>query len=141
MSSTAIKNRQEQKYQAIMLDSIRVDSVLDFDLYLQIGGQLILYRSANLSFNDRSRQKLMDNRVDKLYISISNRQNYQKYIEKNLPIILEDPNVEESNVPSRIRVDIRHRSVARVGRKRKRHLRGYLYGHPTERPNRYHVEI
>ena len=100
MTSTAIKNRQEQKYQAIMLDSIRVDSVLDFDLYLQIGGQLILYRSANLSFNDRSRQKLLDNSVDRLYISIDNREKYQQYIEKNLPLILDDPTIDESKKAS-----------------------------------------
>jgi hypothetical protein len=32
MSSTAIKNRTEQKFVPIYLDSLRVDSVLDFDL-------------------------------------------------------------------------------------------------------------
>ena len=90
MQSTALKNRQEQKYQPIILDSIRVDSVLDFDLYIQIGGQLVLYRSANLSFTDKTRQKLIENNVDRLYIAFESRKKYQLYIEKNLPRILDD---------------------------------------------------
>lgn len=100
MESTAIKNRLEQRYQPIILDSIRVDSVLDFDLYIQVGGQLVLYRSANLSFTDRTRQKLIENNVDRLYISFENRKKYQLYIERNLPRILEDPNITESKKAS-----------------------------------------
>lgn len=94
-ASIAIKRRTELKYQPIYLDSIRVDSVLDFDLYLKVGGQLVLYRSENLAFTDKTRQKLIANSVDRLYISIDNRPNYQRYIEKNLPQILDDPAIPE----------------------------------------------
>jgi len=100
MQSTALKNRQEQKYQPIILDSIRVDSVLDFDLYIQIGGQLVLYRSANLSFTDKTRQKLIENNVDRLYIAFESRKKYQLYIEKNLPRILDDPTIDEAKKAS-----------------------------------------
>lgn len=79
----------------IFLDSIRVDSVLDFDLYIKIDNTLVLYRSADLPFTDRTRQKLMDNKVERLFITGENKPKYQRYIEKNLSRILTDPNIEE----------------------------------------------
>ena len=90
MSSTAIKNRTEQKFMPIYLDSLRVDSVLDFDLYLRVNSQLVLYRSPNLAFTERTRQKLLENHIDRLYVPFENRARYQHYIEKNLDKILAD---------------------------------------------------
>jgi putative nucleotidyltransferase with HDIG domain len=95
MVTTAIRNRSEQKYMPIYLDSIRVDSVLDFDLYININNQLVLYRSANLAFTERTRAKLLENKVDRLYITNENRRKYQVYIEKNLDKILADPTISE----------------------------------------------
>jgi putative nucleotidyltransferase with HDIG domain len=96
MSSTAIKNRTEQKFMPIYLESIRVDSVLDFDLYINVNGQLVLYRSANLAFTDRTLRKLLENRIDRLYVAFENKRSYQRYIEKNLDKILADPKIEET---------------------------------------------
>jgi len=79
----------------IYLESIRLDSVLDFDLYIQVNNQLVLYRSANLPFTDRTLHKLVDNRIDRLHIAFENKGKYQQYIEKNLDKILTDPKVEE----------------------------------------------
>jgi len=95
MSSTAIKNRSEQKFMPIYLESLRLDSVLDFDLYIKVNNQLVLYRSENLPFTDRTLRKLVDNRLDRLYIAFDNKRNYQRYIEKNLDKILADPKVQE----------------------------------------------
>jgi HD-GYP domain-containing protein (c-di-GMP phosphodiesterase class II) len=95
MSSTAIRNRAEQKFMPILLESIRVDSVLDFDLYISVNRQLVLYRSANLPFTERTLRKLIDNQVDRLYVAFENKGKYQRYIEKNLDKILADPKVQE----------------------------------------------
>ena len=95
MSSTAIRNRTEQKFIPIYLDSIRVDSVLDFDLYIEVDKRLVLYRSADLAFTDRTRQKLLDNKVEQLYVSFESKAKYQQYIEKNLDKILKDPSIQE----------------------------------------------
>jgi putative nucleotidyltransferase with HDIG domain len=95
MSSSVIKARTEQKFVPIYLDSIRVDSILNFDLYLLVNSQLVLYRSANLPFTDRTRQKLLENRVDRLFVAHEDRGQYQRYIEQNLPKILTDPSVQE----------------------------------------------
>ncbi len=96
MTSTAIKNRAEEKYMPIYLDSIRVDSVIDFDLYLSIDKQLVLYRAGNLPFTERTRQKLLENNVDRLFVGFDSRKKYQKYIEKNLDKILTDPSIQET---------------------------------------------
>ena len=95
MASTVIRNRNEQKYMPIILESIRLDSVLDFDLYLNINNHLVLYRSANLPFTDKTLCKLVDNRVDRLYVAFENKGKYQRYIEQNLDKILSDPKIQE----------------------------------------------
>lgn len=89
------KVKTEEKFIPILLDSIRIDSILNFDLFISIDGNLILYRSADLAFTEKTRSKLLDNRVDKLYISSENKKDYQRYIEKNLNIILHDPKILE----------------------------------------------
>ena len=76
-------------------ESIREDSVLDFDLYINVHRQPVLYRSANQPFTESTRRKLLDNHVDRLYIAFDSRANYQRYIEKNLDQILTGPKVED----------------------------------------------
>ena len=93
MLSTETKT--DQKFIPIQLDSIRVDSVLNFDLYLNINRNLVLYRSADLPFTDRTRQKLLENSVDKIYITTESKHKYLLYIEKNLNKIIHDPQIPE----------------------------------------------
>lgn len=95
MTSTALKNRTEQKFIPIVLDSLRVDTVLEFDLFIKVNRSLVLYRSADLPFTDKTRQKLVENKVERLFIKNENKRGYQRYIEKNLGIILADPHVQE----------------------------------------------
>jgi len=85
----------EAAYLAIHLDCIRVDSILDFDLYLKVNGSYVLYRAADLPFTDQTRRNLLENRVQRLYIADSNRSRYQRYIEDNLDKVLSDPSVTE----------------------------------------------
>lgn len=95
MSTILADTKVEQKFIPIQLDSIRIDSVLNFDLYLNINRNLVLYRSADLPFTDRTRQKLLDNSVEKIYITTESKDKYQLYIEKNLDKILHDPQIPE----------------------------------------------
>jgi len=89
---------QEQaaaRFTPIYLDSIRVDSILDFDLYLKVNQTLVLYRSADLPFTERTRQKLLENRVERLFIANKSQEKYQRYIERNLGTILKDPSIQQ----------------------------------------------
>ena len=71
-------------YHAIYLESLRVDSILDFDLYISKSGGFVLYRASNLPFEEKNRKGLIENNINKLYISSENQKKYQQYIEKNI---------------------------------------------------------
>lgn len=88
------------KFIPIYLDCLRVDSILDFDLYLKVTTGLVLYRSADLPFTERTRQRLMENKVDRLYVKGENKENYQRYIEQNLDKVLIDPAIPETKKAS-----------------------------------------
>ena len=89
------RSRVDEKFMPIYLDCLRVDSVLNFDLYIKVEGNLVLYRSADLPFTEASRQKLIESRVERLYVATVRKADYQRYIEQNLDKILEDPEVPE----------------------------------------------
>ena len=95
MNLISADTKTDQKFISIQLDSIRIDSVLDFDLYININRNLVLYRSADLPFTDRTRQKLLENSVEKVYITSASKHKYQLYIEKNLHKIIHDPQIPE----------------------------------------------
>jgi putative nucleotidyltransferase with HDIG domain len=87
---------QKTEYQDIHLDSLRIDTVLEFDLYINNSGSMILFRSASLPFTEATREKLLENNVTRLYISSENRLEYQKYIENNIRHIINDPKIDEN---------------------------------------------
>lgn len=84
------------KYLPIYLEALRIDSVIDFDLYLKIGHDLVLYRAADLPFTEKTRATLLDNNIKQLYVPGDERSRYQKYIESNINQIIEDREIPES---------------------------------------------
>jgi len=97
MTSYTGKTTKERHFIPIYLDSLRVDTVLEFDLYLKVNNRLVLYRSADLSFTDRTRQKLLENKVERLYITGESKPKYQRYMERNLSNVLRDPYIQEES--------------------------------------------
>jgi len=95
LSNTDLKSEIEIKHIPILLESLRLDSILDFDLYMKVDNSFVLYRSADLPFNDYTRQSLLENKVNHLFITSESKDRYQRYIENNLPKILIDPTVQE----------------------------------------------
>ncbi len=91
---TLAKIGTQEKHIPILLDSLRVDTLLDFDLHIMVHSNLVLYRSADLPFDEANRQKLLENKVERLYVASEYREKYQKYIESNLGSILDDPTVD-----------------------------------------------
>jgi HD-GYP domain-containing protein (c-di-GMP phosphodiesterase class II) len=96
-----ITKSQQQKediknFLPIYLETLRLDTILDFDLYIRIANEPVLYRSRNLPFTEKSKNKLLESNVNRLYIKPSERRNYQRYIEQNLNIIIEDKLIPES---------------------------------------------
>jgi putative nucleotidyltransferase with HDIG domain len=86
---------QTPPFLPIQLDSLRLDKILYFDLFVNTGREVVLYRAKSLPFTDVSRSKLIENNVATIYISYESREAYQQYIEEHLPEILADPKIEE----------------------------------------------
>ena len=56
---------------------------------------MILYRSSNLPFTEKTLRKLLENKVARLFVNHKSKDKYQKYIEQNLDKILEDIEITE----------------------------------------------
>ena len=95
MEKSAHTERRTRQHLPIYLDTLRVDSVLDFDLYIINGSNVVLFRAAKLPFTERNRQHLLDNHVHILYVSRLDQQFYQRYLENNLESIVTDESIEE----------------------------------------------
>jgi putative nucleotidyltransferase with HDIG domain len=83
------------KFLPIYLEALRLDSIVDFDLYIKMGHELILYRAANLPFTEKTRASLLDNLVKKLYVPSESQERYQKYVEANIDYIVRDQEIPE----------------------------------------------
>ncbi|MCP4569642.1 MAG: HD domain-containing protein [FCB group bacterium] len=90
------KRTLTDKFLPIYLEALRIDSVIDFDLYLSIGHDLVLYRAADLPFTEKTRATLLDNNIKQLFIPGGERSRYQTYIESNINQIIEDREIPET---------------------------------------------
>jgi putative nucleotidyltransferase with HDIG domain len=81
------------KYLPIYLEALRLDTIVDFDLYIRIGDDFILYRASDLPFTDKTRAALLDNNVSRLFVVAGDRSKYQQYIESNITHILQDDGI------------------------------------------------
>ncbi len=95
MVTTGKTNTLTDNYLPIYLEALRIDSIVDFDLYIRIGDDLILYRASDLPFTEKTRATLLDNNVDRLYVPSSSQERYQTYIESNIGQILQDRSISE----------------------------------------------
>jgi HD-GYP domain-containing protein (c-di-GMP phosphodiesterase class II) len=80
-------------FQVIRTESLRLDSVPDFDLYFRPGPDqpFVLYCERNTPFTKEARRRLAINRVDRLCIRREQRGVYDRYIAGHLREILADP--------------------------------------------------
>ncbi len=78
-------------YFPVRLDTIRPNSLVDFELYVQNGGNYVLYRGASQQFLEKNRQALLEAGVSRLYIHRDNQSAYHRYLEHHLRDIIHDP--------------------------------------------------
>lgn len=76
----------------VKLTSLRVDTLVDFDLYIRPGAQRppVLYRERNLPFTADVFDRLAEHGASHVYIPTNDRDAYRRYIEANLPAVLAD---------------------------------------------------
>ena len=83
-----------EEYFPIILESLRLNTILDFDLYIKIEEQFVLYRHHDLPFVEETRLNLIENKVKYLYVNSKLKKKYQRYIESHLDKIIEDKEIE-----------------------------------------------
>ena len=84
------------RFMPVHLDSLRIDSILNFDLYIRTGTDYVLYRASDLPFTEENRSSLLQYNVKVLYVSGGRRHQYQEYLEANIKNIVLDPTIEET---------------------------------------------
>ncbi len=95
METVSKKEIVAGKFMPIYLEALRIDTVVDFDLYIKIGNDLILYRASDLPFTEKTRATLLENNVDRLFVPLGAQSKYQHYIESNINQILRDDDIPE----------------------------------------------
>jgi putative nucleotidyltransferase with HDIG domain len=80
----------------IPLEGLRLDTVTGFKIYLRTEGERepVLYRAENLPFTEQVKKRLIESKVEHVYIDADDRDKYQKYIEDNLDKIVADDHIE-----------------------------------------------
>ncbi|MFH2035769.1 MAG: HD domain-containing phosphohydrolase [Candidatus Zixiibacteriota bacterium] len=84
------------EYLPIYLESLRLNDILEFDLYIKSNIEYILFRSSRLPFTFKTRTTLLENNINRLYISIDDRKHYQKHIESNISQIIENDSIDQT---------------------------------------------
>lgn len=89
------------KYAAIPLESVRVDTLPNFDMYSargdgesSLGRTYVLYRKKEVIVRPYHLRRLMDGGVKFLYIKEEDRKLYRRYLEANLDSIVQDDQVD-----------------------------------------------
>ena len=80
----------------INLNSLRLDSILDFHLYITVDGDYVLYRAPSMTFSEKARETLIEHGQQHIFISKHDRSAYQGYIESHLSDIIHDPEIDET---------------------------------------------
>ncbi len=88
----------EDGFQPVPLHRLRMNSVTNFDLYIEMPGRnnegrYMLYRKRNIPFQEETRQNLTASGTEVLYIDSSDSREYQLYLENNLGAIIEDEEI------------------------------------------------
>jgi putative nucleotidyltransferase with HDIG domain len=93
MTTQHITSSRAEGYMPIPLESLRLDSILDFDIYIHAGRGFTLYRASCLPFTAETKEALLESNVRHLYVPLANRRQYTRYLEDNIREILADESV------------------------------------------------
>lgn len=80
----------------IPIASLRLDTITSFDIYTRPteDGDFVLYAERNIPFTEASRRRLRTSKVESLYVKTTQREQYRRYLETNLPSMLKDPTID-----------------------------------------------
>lgn len=86
----------EQSFQPVSLEMLRLDELVDFDIYFRAAPEqpLVLYREKCLPFTEEARARLVKAGIKRVYVLSDQEELLHDYIERNLAAILTDARLE-----------------------------------------------
>jgi len=92
----SVQKRQDLLgYIPIYTSSLAACDILEFDLYVFDGRDMVLFRSSQLPLTSESCSDLLKRNLNRLYVSANQRHEYQQYIRTNISQILADKSVDD----------------------------------------------
>ncbi len=67
------------KYIPVATDDLKVDTILDFDIFIQTNSNIVLFRKQNLAFTEETLHNLATNKVNTIYISKDDKEKLDDY--------------------------------------------------------------
>lgn len=81
----------------VRIDTVGDDTTIDFDLYCYESNRYFLFCAANSNFKKVDLSRTYIQRTKYLYTRREQKKNYRRYVEKNLPALLLDENMKNSD--------------------------------------------
>ncbi|MFC1558254.1 HD-GYP domain-containing protein [candidate division KSB1 bacterium] len=81
------------RYIPMPIESLKMDTVIEFDIHLNLKDKYILYREANLPFDESARQKLLDHNVKEIFIDKCDKKKFFTYLEQNINQIIDNKTI------------------------------------------------
>lgn len=81
-------------YRMIRLESLIPETLPGVALFLRHGDQHVLYKDPDLAFTRRDKQRLLDNKVELLFVKSAEMSLYNKYVESNLAALMNDESMD-----------------------------------------------
>jgi HD-GYP domain-containing protein (c-di-GMP phosphodiesterase class II) len=94
LAANEIERETGTRFFSIPLNTLQVDTVPGFDIYLHNQEQqgYVLYRSGDVKFKEEHKDRLVSNKIGDIFITSSERRIYSQYVEDNLSEIISDDN-------------------------------------------------
>jgi HD-GYP domain-containing protein (c-di-GMP phosphodiesterase class II) len=105
------ESQADDKYFPINLQTLLLDSIRSFDIYIPMKGRKVLYHSGGDRFTVEVRNNLLANRITSLYIPKTDQEAYNRYIEENLKAILGNPALATNE-----KAEIAHNSITSLSK-------------------------
>ncbi len=80
-------------YVEVVVELVKRESTLDFDLFLRAESGMVLYRHRDQPFTREAADRLLENKVETLWVRASDERALGRHIEDHLDEILDDPSL------------------------------------------------
>jgi len=88
------RQRDLDTFMPIFVRSLGIGSILEFNLYVYNGREMVLFRAAHLPLTSEACSALLQSNLNRLYISKDDRRLYQRHIQTHIAGILADPTID-----------------------------------------------